>query len=733
MLQTMLVPLALYALALFVPGYLVLRCTHLPRPMALCCAPIVTTALVAILGELFAIAHIPATPVTIYLPLVVIPAAVLTPEILRERSRASKPAPTDDTPATSSQRPKRKRRTSRPRHAAILAPTWLMVLVFAVVGLFICNNLFVSELDAWDTVMQHYDVQHHLNVIRSFADARRISSRGVTFFLSEQDAPIMPFGRGSFYPAVWYGQCALLMQATGIAAPTAINVSLAITLGLAYPLATCAFASMIFRRDRWSQLFSALTCVGFAMFPWCLLIFGPLYPNLVGFTLTGSSMALWIMAFEQAFEPGVTPRRRAIAFAIALTALLGQAFIQPNTLFTMFVILVPFVAQLAYRQVVAHGFGRLKAALATAAFLAICLAFWTFCFYSPFFYDVIREFWGRFAYPWQEVVNILTQTYTLFFYSEVNAQILLGILVVIGFVRTAYDRDRRWLCASYLIACYICYVGAVSVDPFWKRFVAGFWYTDAMRLASTAIIVATPLAADGLSWIYQQVCRLLERYNERLERPTHHVLAACVIAGCFVVVNFMPSFNWPGAHSAMSADIDQYRIEQHEWDSHTFTTTFGDYRKLLRKAYDNNRPIDEHERVLLPEVKEIVGNDLVINDPYDGSTLAYGVYGIRTYYRKANGYDGETETAQSKLIRTGLINIASDAEVQAAVREIGAHYVLILDPRSSPWSFLKTRSDVKDGAYDGIAKITEDTPGFTEVLVSGACHLYRIDDELLEQ
>ena len=52
MLQTMLGPIALYTLALFVPGYLVLRCTRLPGPMALCCAPVITTALVAILGEL---------------------------------------------------------------------------------------------------------------------------------------------------------------------------------------------------------------------------------------------------------------------------------------------------------------------------------------------------------------------------------------------------------------------------------------------------------------------------------------------------------------------------------------------------------------------------------------------------------------------------------------------------------------------------------------------------------
>lgn len=156
-------------------------------------------------------------------------------------------------------------------------------------------------------------------------------------------------------------------------------------------------------------------------------------------------------------------------------------------------------------------------------------------------------------------------------------------------------------------------------------------------------------------------------------------------------------------------------------------TTFGDYRQKLRNSYDYNGPVDVHERVFLDEVKTIVGSDLVINNPYDGSALAYGVSGIRVYYRKAHGYGYDDETAQSLAIRTNLVNISTNEAVRAAVDDTGSRYVLILDATYSKGSFLRIRSNVGDGAYLGISQITPDTPGFTEVLASGACHLFSID------
>ena len=706
MLLQMLPTAAIYALSLFVPGFLCLRSTGFPKVWSLCCAPIVSTALVGILGEVYASIGVPATPTTIYAPAVCLPLIALI--ALRQRSRLSS-ADTEKTVLDGS--------------LSTISANWWVILLFVVVGTMVCNDLFVSELTSIDAVMQRYDVQHHLNGIQAFADARRISSRGVTFFLADADKAVMPFGSPSFYPAVWYGQCALLMQATGISAPIAINVSLTVTLALAYPLGMCAFASVVFGCSRRVVAFAALTCSAFAMFPWCLLIFGPLYPNLVGFCLIPASMTLCMMSLQ----PGLTTTRRVLAWVVAVAALLGQALLHPNTLISMFVILVPFVAWTIRSQAVERGFGNGKALLAVCVFLLACLVFWVTCYKLPVFATVIDEYWPDYAYPWQEVVNILSQTYTLFFFYEISAQVILGALVVVGFVRAAYDRNVRWLAVSYSLACLICFVCASFANATLKRFIAGFWYTDAMRVAATAIIAAAPLAAYGLDWVFEQVCHVLQSYNERLGRPTHRRLAALVLGLCFIVLNYMPGFNWPGAHAESTNHIGEYRMDGHEYDSNSVKTTFGDYRQLLRDEYAFNAPLDIHERAFLEEVRAIVGDDLVINNPWDGSTLAYGVCGIRTYFRKPNGFGSSMETEQSLAIRTGLCDIAENEAVQQAVHDIGARYVLVMDSTYSTSSYLNLRGDLDEGAYLGISQITPDTPGFTEILAEGSCRLYRID------
>ncbi|MBQ6491692.1 MAG: hypothetical protein IJI88_05415 [Atopobiaceae bacterium] len=702
MVQQVLPFAAVYTLMLFVPGYLFLRCVQLPRTWAACCAPISTTALVGILGEVYASLGISATPLTIYIPAISAPLVVLF--ALRQSGRI----------------PAGKHEGSAGELPVI---TWWAVLLYVIIGAVVCNNLFVSELTSTDAIMQSYDVQHHLNCIQAFADSSRISSRGVTFYLTEADRAIMPFGSPSFYPAVWYGQCALLMQATGISAPVAINVTLTVTLALAFPLGMCAFATQIFGPDRQVVLFAALTSVGFAMFPWCLLIFGPLYPNLVGFCLIPASMALWMNVLKP--EPALGSR--VLGCVPAVLALLGQALLHPNTLFSMFVILVPFAGWSIWSLALSRGLGKGKAVGVVCAFLMVCLAFWTTCYKLPMFSTVIDEYWPDYAYPWQEVVNILTQTYTLFFFYEISAQVILGALVIIGFVRAAYDRNVRWLAASYALACLICFVCASFANATLKRFVAGFWYTDAMRVTVTAVTVAAPLAAFGLDWVYGCACRALKAYNDQRSRPTHPRLAAVVLGTCFFILNFMPGFNWPGAHAESTDHIAEYRMDGHEYDSNSVKTTFGDYRQLLRNRYGSSAPLDVHEQAFLEEVRAIVGDDLVINDPCDGSTLAYGVYEIRTYYRRPTGAGSASETEQSLAIRTGLCNIATDGVVRHAVDESGARYVLIMDDAYSTSSFLNLRGDLDTEAYLGISQITPDTPGFTEILAEGSCRLYRID------
>ena len=151
-------PMAVLCLLLMVPGYLFLRLFRLPRVWSVITAPIVTIGLVGFVGEVYRVIGIPAVPLTVLLPLVVLPlAAHLLTTRMRQGDGGELAAPPVD-------------------RKLLPSISWWIPLLFVAIGLMVSNNVFISELDSPNAVLQHYDVTHHLNIIQSFHDAKTISS-----------------------------------------------------------------------------------------------------------------------------------------------------------------------------------------------------------------------------------------------------------------------------------------------------------------------------------------------------------------------------------------------------------------------------------------------------------------------------------------------------------------------------------------------------------------------------
>ena len=176
-----------------------------------------------------------------------------------------------------------------------------------------------------------------------------------------------------------------------------------------------------------------------------------------------------------------------------------------------------------------------------------------------------------------------------------------------------------------------------------------------------------------------------------------------------------------------------------EQQSPSVHTPFGDFRDHFDRTCQSNVPIALNEQEFLKEVQQVVGpEDLVINNPIDGSYFAYGYTGLRCYYRKIDGFrnldpkpgdapDDSSETQESVLIRTRLRDIATDEQVREAVAATGARYVLVMSTVNSEGSFIGGRGGYKPESFSGITSITRETPGFTLVLAQGDLALYRID------
>lgn len=683
------------AAILLVPGYLALRAVGMARPTSACCAPIVSITLLSVLGQLLAFAGIPSSPLVLLAPLV----AVLAVAALVARRHVTQLAP--------------------PRVSA-----WVP-LVFLLVGMAFSHSLFSTRLDDATQLFQAYDLTHHLNTLEAMAESGRFTSFGVSPYLTAADEAIAPVDYSTFYPSAYHVVCALAMQITGVTAPVIINSSMFVYTGVVFPLAMAAFLGSIFPDNRRTVLFGAIASVSFVAFPWLLLAFGPVFPNIAGFACMPAAMTF----FVELIEPDATRSGRARLAIVLVATVAGMALLHPNTVFTCVVILAPYAVTRIWNARVLVGRGKHERMGACLAFVVFCLVVWLVCYRLPLLQDIVTHQWNSFARPWQEVVNILTQTYSLGFFSEVAAQFLLGALVIVGAVSALYVPGRRWITVSYALTCVICFMGATRNDELQHLF-AGFWYTDPMRLGAMASIAAMPLAAMGLNWVYETAMGVLEGYNERRGRRTHPAIVAAVVSCGFALVNFMPEFNLPGLHyEYKESEISFNRIvkDSRDW-AKSVHTTFGDYRDVIVDVYTYDTPLDSGEEIFLGKVKELVEDDaLVLNDPMDGSFLAYGYNGLRVYNRNFTGYVGSRETAESEVIRTRLCDIATDDEVREAVESVGARYVIVMRQDESEYSLINQRGDYKPELFSGISSIGPDTPGFTRVLRYGTMSLYRID------
>ena len=137
--------------------------------------------------------------------------------------------------------------------------------------------------------------------------------------------------------------------------------------------------------------------------------------------------------------------------------------------------------------------------------------------------------------------------------------------------------------------------------------------------------------------------------------------------------------------------------------------------------------LDNDELCFIKEVERIIpSNSLIINQPFDGSMYAFGKTGINLYYRDNTQYNTSTdETSDSRTIRRGLKEISSNSEVQSAVKNTGASYVLLLKPDFKEIGMYYSNYIADE--WTGIDDITDRTPGFSLILERDGMKLYKIN------
>ena len=136
------------------------------------------------------------------------------------------------------------------------------------------------------------------------------------------------------------------------------------------------------------------------------------------------------------------------------------------------------------------------------------------------------------------------------------------------------------------------------------------------------------------------------------------------------------------------------------------------------------------EQQFAEEALSLVPEDaVIINNPNDGSVFLYPLFDADLYYRGCTVPSKGKESSESELIRLHLSEISNSPEVQQAVQNIGAAYVIQLDHKERNEEFRNFYQTYDYEDWSGINNIDENTPGFTLIYSENDMCLYRIELE----
>jgi hypothetical protein len=574
--------------------------------------------------------------------------------------------------------------------------------VYCIIGVFLTWLLFLRKLNGYDSISQLFDNAWHLGIIRKFVDTGNYSTL--------VSGNIVPTVGSSFYPTGWHSLVALVMSMSGVSIGIAENAVNAMIVGIVFPLSMYILARAVFGDKKVILFASAVTPLMFAAYPWRFLTFGPLYSNLLSYAVLPSVMTSMMFIIKA----GTTGSNRIRYGLLFLVSAIGIAITQPNAIFTLGVLLAPYLFwQIPkYLRVFSWSASRRRMGVigAQGLLLAMIVIVWSSLYSLPALQRTVNWEWPAFVTKVQAFIDVVFVGF-----RDAEPQVLLGILIFIGIIYTIVNIEYLWISVSYIIFCILYLIGA-STDGFAKKILTGFWYHDAYRLGASAVVMGVLLSGLGIYVIFRVGDYILDNvFKENLMSTRARVAVAIIVVSSIMCVVFYPNYYLAG-----TGDI---------------TTPFGAIRRDVHfwNSPDEPKSYTQHERAFVDRVKRhIPKGQVVLNQPYDGSAYAYGIDGLNVYYKAWEGNWMGRPTPANHLISTGLNRVKNDFAVCSAVRSTGAQYLLMLD--RSDYSIDSKNMKISTSIYAhyilsnwrGIDHVGDRTPGFSIVMSDGPMRLFKI-------
>lgn len=320
----------------------------------------------------------------------------------------------------------------------------------------------------------------------------------VTRILSDGSASSLVLGRLTspssgiaFYPAAWHDLVSLVVLTTGASVPVAANAVVAALACVVWPLACTALVRVVCGPVPAALVLAPILAVGFIAFPWSLMGFGVLWPNLTGLSLVPAALAVVLSLCRLGPQ---APVRRGAAVVLLAGAVGTLGLAHPNALFSLAVLALFPVAWVFGRWVLRQVRARrlVVAAAAVAAVAAGLLGTAWFLLTTPALDDIRTFDWPAYQSPLRAAGEVALGST-----NDRPAAWALAVVVLLGLVAACATPDRRWLVPAH-VASGALFVLASSQETEFAAAVTAFWYNDSYRLAAVLPVTAVPLGVIGI-------------------------------------------------------------------------------------------------------------------------------------------------------------------------------------------------------------------------------------------
>ncbi|HEV7646645.1 MAG TPA: DUF6541 family protein [Actinophytocola sp.] len=542
----------------------------------------------------------------------------------------------------------------------------------------------VESMGAPDALSQTYDAVFHYNALAYINDSHHASSLS----MSALGNPHVP---GFFYPAAWHDLASLVMMSGNASIPLAANAVTVVATVVLWPLSCLLLVRQLFGRNLAALAITGTLSIGFTAFPWDLLGFGVLWPNLLGMSIAPALLAVVLTLTRWARDDAIGKVRAWLALAVGLVA---AGFAHPNVLFSLVVLsLFPVAARVFARAWRLRGEGRTaRGAVEAVGFVAIFSVGWWWAATTPKFASTRDQYWPPFETPANAVGDALFNAT-----HRHEALWLLSIVVILG-VFAARRWPVLWLLVAGHVTTTVLYVLTASINRMDTQKYTGYWYNDAHRLAAMLPITGVPLAVGGILYLTLKIVDAATAAGKAgtPDRPrrlagTPGLTSAGVVA---VALTLLLVVVTGGLYPTDRAKRFAMTYEPHSTATVLVT-------KQMQAFYDKI-------------AKEIPPDAVVAGNPFEGSSMLWALDDRKVLFPHFRN----TTSEEQDLIAGHLDDLTTDPEVCKAVNDLDVEYLLI------GGATFRT-ADTKWKYYAGLSD-PFGLPGFELVDSSGSSKLYKI-------